>query len=103
MGSPAMRRAIRSGLSGRVLRTAIAVSCSASGGAGTGISAKCAEAGGIDLITIFIGLETMAVSFYILAGFIKPNQRNLRAWLGLSVIKCAGPYRPRWEGRSKST
>ena len=30
-------------------------------------------AGGIDLITIFIGLETMAVSFYILAGFIKPN------------------------------
>ena len=29
-------------------------------------------AGGIDLITIFIGLETMAVSFYILAGFIKP-------------------------------
>src|SRR4051812_8774469 len=32
-------------------------------------------AGGIDLITIFIGLETMAISFYILAGFIKPNQR----------------------------
>ena len=32
-------------------------------------------AGGIELITIFIGLETMAVSFYILAGFIKPNQR----------------------------
>jgi len=32
-------------------------------------------AGGIDLITIFIGLETMAVSFYILAGFIKPSQR----------------------------
>jgi hypothetical protein len=31
-------------------------------------------AGGIDLITIFIGLETMAVSFYILAGFIKPSQ-----------------------------
>src|SRR5476651_633233 len=33
-------------------------------------------AGGIDLITIFIGLETMAVSFYILAGYIKPNQRS---------------------------
>src|SRR5712671_6905253 len=33
-------------------------------------------AGGIDLITIFIGLETMAVSFYILAGCIKPNQRS---------------------------
>src|SRR6195256_2070410 len=30
-------------------------------------------AGGIDLITIFIGLETMAISFYILTGFIKPN------------------------------
>src|SRR5471030_1976277 len=35
--------------------------------------------GGIDLITIFIGLETMAVSFYILAGFIKPNQRSNEA------------------------
>jgi NADH-quinone oxidoreductase subunit N len=33
-------------------------------------------AGGIDLITLFIGLETMAVSFYILVGFIKPNQRS---------------------------
>ncbi|MGE4053209.1 MAG: NADH-quinone oxidoreductase subunit N, partial [Vicinamibacterales bacterium] len=33
-------------------------------------------AGGIDLIASFIGLETMAVSFYILAGFIKPNQRS---------------------------
>src|SRR5207244_4663287 len=32
-----------------------------------------------DLITIFIGLETMAVSFYILAGFIKPNQRSNEA------------------------
>src|SRR3954464_6054689 len=36
-------------------------------------------AGGIDLITIFIGLETMAVAFYILAGFIKPNQRSNEA------------------------
>ncbi len=36
-------------------------------------------AGGIDLITIFIGLETMAVSFYILAGFIKPSQRSNEA------------------------
>ena len=36
-------------------------------------------AGGIDHITIFIGLETMAVSFYILAGFIKPNQRSNEA------------------------
>src|SRR4029450_1127800 len=36
-------------------------------------------AGGIDLITIFIGLETMAVSFYILAGFIRPNQKSNEA------------------------
>src|SRR5712671_2492968 len=36
-------------------------------------------AGGIDLISIFIGLETMAVSFYILAGFIKPNARSNEA------------------------
>jgi NADH-quinone oxidoreductase subunit N len=36
-------------------------------------------AGGIDLITSFIGLETMAVSFYILAGYIKPNQRSNEA------------------------
>ena len=36
-------------------------------------------AGGIDLITIFIGLETMAISFYILVGFIKPNQRSNEA------------------------
>jgi NADH-quinone oxidoreductase subunit N len=36
-------------------------------------------AGGIDLITIFIGLETMAVSFYILAGFLKPSQRSNEA------------------------
>jgi NADH-quinone oxidoreductase subunit N len=36
-------------------------------------------AGSVDLITNFIGLETMAVSFYILAGFIKPNQRSNEA------------------------
>jgi NADH-quinone oxidoreductase subunit N len=36
-------------------------------------------AGGIDLITIFIGLETMAVSFYILVGFLKPSQRSNEA------------------------
>src|SRR5262252_3363314 len=36
-------------------------------------------ASGIDLITAFIGLETMAVSFYILVGFIKPNQRSNEA------------------------
>ena len=36
-------------------------------------------ASGIDLVTIFIGLETMAMSFYILAGFIKPNRRSNEA------------------------
>jgi NADH-quinone oxidoreductase subunit N len=36
-------------------------------------------AGGIDLISIFIGLETMAVAFYILVGFIKPNPRSNEA------------------------
>jgi NADH-quinone oxidoreductase subunit N len=36
-------------------------------------------AGGIDLISLFIGLETMAVSFYILTGFIKPSQRSNEA------------------------
>ena len=38
-------------------------------------------AGGIDLITIFIGLETMAVSFYILAGYIRPSRRSNEAAL----------------------
>src|SRR4030095_73660 len=36
-------------------------------------------ASGIDLITIFIGLETMAISFYILTGFINTNQRSNEA------------------------
>ena len=36
-------------------------------------------AGAIDLITIFIGLETMAVSFYVLTGFLKPNRRSNEA------------------------
>jgi NADH-quinone oxidoreductase subunit N len=36
-------------------------------------------ADGIDLITLFIGLETMAVSFYILTGFMKPNLRSNEA------------------------
>ncbi len=36
-------------------------------------------AGGTDLITIFIGLETMSVSFYVLAGFLKPNRRSNEA------------------------
>ena len=36
-------------------------------------------ASGVDLIALFIGLETMAVSFYVLAGFLKPNQRSNEA------------------------
>jgi NADH-quinone oxidoreductase subunit N len=36
-------------------------------------------ASGIDLVTIFIGLETMAIPFYILAGFLKPRRRSNEA------------------------
>ncbi len=36
-------------------------------------------ASGIDLVTIFIGLETMAIAFYVLAGYIKPNRRSNEA------------------------
>jgi len=36
-------------------------------------------AGGADLITIFIGLETMAVAFYVLTGYLKPNRRSNEA------------------------
>jgi|TARA_B100002003_G_scaffold219748_1_gene221636 NADH-quinone oxidoreductase subunit N len=36
-------------------------------------------ASGIDLIAIFIGLETMAVAFYILVGYVKPNRRSNEA------------------------
>jgi NADH-quinone oxidoreductase subunit N len=38
-------------------------------------------AGAVDLIAGFVGLETMAASFYILAGFIKPNPRSNEAGL----------------------
>jgi len=36
-------------------------------------------ASGIDLVTMFVGLETMAIAFYILAGFLKPNRRSNEA------------------------
>lgn len=36
-------------------------------------------AGGTDLITLFVGLETMAISFYILTGYIKPSRRSNEA------------------------
>lgn len=43
-------------------------------------------AGGIDLITLFIGLETMAVSFYILAGYLRPNRRSNEAAIKYFVL-----------------
>jgi NADH-quinone oxidoreductase subunit N len=43
-------------------------------------------AGGIDLVTIFVGLETMAVSFYLLAGFIRPNRRSNEAAVKYFVL-----------------
>jgi len=36
-------------------------------------------AGGTDLITLFVGLETMAIAFYILTGFLKPSRRSNEA------------------------
>jgi NADH-quinone oxidoreductase subunit N len=36
-------------------------------------------ASGVELITIFVGLETMAVAFYILAGYLKPSPRSNEA------------------------
>jgi NADH-quinone oxidoreductase subunit N len=36
-------------------------------------------ASGIELVTIFIGLETMAIAFYILAGYLKPSARSNEA------------------------
>jgi len=36
-------------------------------------------AGAVDLVALFIGLETMAVPFYILTGFLKPNRRSNEA------------------------
>lgn len=36
-------------------------------------------ASGVDLITLFIGLETMTISFYVLVGFLKPSRRSNEA------------------------
>jgi NADH-quinone oxidoreductase subunit N len=36
-------------------------------------------AAGSDLVTIFVGLETMAISFYVLVGFLKPSHRSNEA------------------------
>jgi NADH-quinone oxidoreductase subunit N len=38
-------------------------------------------AGAVDLITLYIGLETMAISTYILVGFLRGNQRSNEASL----------------------
>jgi NADH-quinone oxidoreductase subunit N len=43
-------------------------------------------AGGIDLITLFIGLETMTVSFYILVGYLRPNRRSNEAAVKYFVL-----------------
>ena len=36
-------------------------------------------ASGVDLVVLFIGLETMAISFYILTGYLKPNPSSNEA------------------------
>ena len=33
-------------------------------------------ASGYDLVVLFIGLETMAISFYVLAGFLRRDKRS---------------------------
>lgn len=43
-------------------------------------------AGAIDLITIFIGLETMAVSFYVLTGYLRPSKRSNEAAIKYFVL-----------------
>jgi NADH-quinone oxidoreductase subunit N len=43
-------------------------------------------ASGIDLITIFIGLETMAVSFYVLTGYLRPSKRSNEAAVKYFVL-----------------
>ncbi len=45
-------------------------------------------AGGIDLITLFVGLETMALSFYVLTGLIKPNRRSNEAAVKYFLLGC---------------
>jgi NADH-quinone oxidoreductase subunit N len=43
-------------------------------------------ASGIDLVTLFIGLETMALSFYVLTGFLKPSRRSNEAAVKYFVL-----------------
>jgi len=43
-------------------------------------------AAGVDLVTLFIGLETMAVSFYVLTGFLRPDRRSNEAAVKYFVL-----------------
>jgi NADH-quinone oxidoreductase subunit N len=43
-------------------------------------------AGGIDLITLFVGLETTGVPFYILTGYIRRNRRSNEAAIKYFVL-----------------
>jgi NADH-quinone oxidoreductase subunit N len=43
-------------------------------------------AAALDLITIFIGLETMAISFYVLTGYIRPSRRSNEAAVKYFVL-----------------
>jgi NADH-quinone oxidoreductase subunit N len=43
-------------------------------------------AGGIDLITLFVGLETVAVPFYVLTGYIRPSRRSNEAAIKYVVL-----------------
>ena len=43
-------------------------------------------AGGADLITLFLGLELMALSFYILAGFARESRRSNEAALKFLIL-----------------
>ena len=43
-------------------------------------------ASGVDLVTMFIGLETMTVSFYVLVGYLKPSRRSNEAALKYFVL-----------------
>jgi NADH-quinone oxidoreductase subunit N len=43
-------------------------------------------AGGLDLITLFLGLEVMALSFYILTGFTREDRRSNEAALKFLIL-----------------
>jgi NADH-quinone oxidoreductase subunit N len=43
-------------------------------------------AAGLDLVTLFIGLETMTVAFYVLTGFLKPNRRSNEAAIKYFIL-----------------